>query len=89
MKIRNFLHIATLIVAIGFLVGCSILQGYGRLAPENKTGDEMTVEALEEFWEDYTVTYTGCCGGLVAPKGHPSAVMFDPKGDDKELVSER
>ena len=49
----------------------------------------MTIEALEEFWEDYTVYFTGCCGGLQPLKGHPSAVMFDPKGDDKELVGER
>jgi hypothetical protein len=46
----------------------------------------MTIGALEEFWEDYTVYYTGCCGGF--PINHPSAVMFDPKSDDKELVVE-
>ena len=46
----------------------------------------MTIEALEEFWEDYTVYYTGCCGGF--PINHPSAVMFDPRGDDKKVVVE-
>ena len=86
---RNTLHRVTLIVTIIFLVGCSMLLSQPRLTPIARTVDEMTIEALEEFWEDYNVYFTGCCGGLQPLKGHPSAVMFDPKGDDKKLVGER
>ncbi len=89
MKGKNFAVKAILVGGLHFLTGCSVLQSYGRLAAEEKAGDGMTIEALEEYWEDYHVYFSGCCGGLQPLKEHPSAVMFDPKGDDKHLVGER
>jgi hypothetical protein len=89
IKRNKFMMIGVFVLSLHVLPGCSIIQSYGRLDPEYKSGDQMTIEALEEFWEDYTVYFTGCCGGLQPLKGHPSAVMFDPKGDDKKLLGER
>ncbi len=86
MSHRLSTYFATMIVACLCWAGCSTTKMYGKLTPNLQAGDDMTIEALEEFWEDYTVYYTGCCGGF--PINHPSAVMFDPRGDDKELVVE-
>lgn len=87
MRSRKSIYIATMIIAACFLwARCSTINTYGKLRSSAQAGDDMTIEALEEFWQDYTVYYTGCCGGF--PIDHPSAIMFDPKGDDKHLVVE-
>jgi hypothetical protein len=75
-----FTMVTTLVL---FLAGCSTFDSYGKLKSNYAAGDEMTIGVLEELWEEYTVYYAGCCG---YPIEHPSAVMFDPKGDDKQLV---
>jgi hypothetical protein len=77
------------LLVLGVLAGCSVISNYGKLTPVYKTADGMTVAELEEFWEDYHVTYTGCCGGATAAKDHPSAVIFDPIGDEKTLKGDR
>ena len=79
---------AILIPALWFLsAGCSGLTGYGKLVPQEDLGEEMTIETLEAYWEDYRVFYAGCCGDF--PIRHPAGIMFDPRWDDKALVGDR
>ena len=61
--------------------GCAITQ-YGKLRmPEKK--DPVTIRTLQENWEDYEIYYTGLHAG------HPSAVLFDRKDDERGFVTER
>ena len=84
MKIGYFNPSFTVLMTLVLvLAGCSTFGGYGQLRTNYAAGDDMTIGILEELWEDYSVYYAGCCG---YPIEHPSAVMFDPKGDDKQLV---
>jgi len=70
------------ILLAGFLTsGCAFTQ-YGRLDLTNRT-DAVTVETLVKNWEDYELYYAG------VHAGHPSAVLFDRKDDDRGFMTER
>ncbi len=53
---------------------------YGKLRVQPRGPEKVTIEMLEERWEDYDVYFAGPW------IGRPSAVMFDPKDDDRKLV---
>lgn len=59
---------------------CTFFGPYGKLRVQPRGADKVTVEMLEERWEDYDVYFAGPW------IGRPSAVMFDPKQDDRKLV---
>jgi hypothetical protein len=61
------------------LAGCAGLDGYGKLRLQPGGKDKITPEKLLENWKDYDIHYTG----LSISK--PSAVLFDPKGDDRTI----
>ncbi|MBN2033088.1 MAG: hypothetical protein JW836_07415 [Deltaproteobacteria bacterium] len=63
------------------LSGCIIGQ-YGTLRLPEKT-DTVTVQFLQENWENYEIYYAG------VHAGHPSAVLFDRKDDDRDFITER
>lgn len=65
-----------------FLSGCAIFSLSGRvefLGP----GDKVTIEELEQTWQDYRIFY----GGYYV--GDPIAILFDPKKNDTTLVPEK
>jgi hypothetical protein len=70
------------ILLAGLLVSGCALNQYGSLQMVKRT-DAVTVEALQNHWEDYEIHYSG------VHAGHPSAVLFDRKDDDRGFVSER
>jgi hypothetical protein len=45
--------------------------------------DALTLETLVRHWEDYEIHYAG------VHAGHPSAVLFDRKDDDRGFMTER
>lgn len=59
---------------------CTFLGPYGKLRVQSEGPEKVTIEMLEERWEDYDVYFAGPW------IGRPSAVMFDPKDDDRKLV---
>jgi hypothetical protein len=61
------------------LLGCAGLHAYGslRLLAGGKEG--VTMERLVDRWQDYDIYYSG----IAVHK--PSAILFDPKGDEKTL----
>ncbi len=63
--------------------GCSGTTNYGKLRAEPSRGYTATVDELVEKWQSYHVTYAGVA------VDNPSAVMFDPKGDERTLVSDK
>jgi hypothetical protein len=75
---RNAILLFVILTALS-LLGCTGLSSYGKLylAPNGK--GSVTMGQLVERWQDYDIYYSG----IAVHK--PSAILFDPKGDDKTL----
>jgi hypothetical protein len=82
MKNYFYIFLAGLIL-ISSIYGCSGPTSYGKLRAESGLKYKLTVDELVEKWQSYHVTYAGVA------VDNPSAVMFDPKGDDRTLVSDK
>jgi hypothetical protein len=72
-------------VLIFYISGCSLLNSYGKLRQQSRDG--LTIQDLSENWNDYSIYYAGYYGSLSIK--HPSAVMFDPRNDNKRLVGDK
>jgi len=79
-SIKHTSLIAILIVAAFLISGCATFKNYGKIRPQPKA--QMTIETLQDEWEDYVVSYSGMSDG------DPGAVMFDRKDDDRFLVGD-
>jgi len=62
------------------VAGCG---SYGKLRLQSGPGETMTIQQLEENWQKYNILCTG-----VEPNV-PSAIIFDRKDDDREMIGER
>jgi len=49
--------------------------------------NSVTIHDLKENWNDYIIYYAGYYGSLSIK--HPSAVMFDPRKDNKGLAGDK
>jgi len=79
MTLKNVLYV--LLLGLAFIsVGCA---GYGKLSLRFGPDEKITVQSLVENWQDYNLLGAG------QDVKHPSAVIFDPKGDDKALTGDR
>jgi hypothetical protein len=85
MKTRHFIYSAIILIMAVFLMsGCAaLLKGYGKVRLATEYGDHMTIQKLQENWNDYNVYYAGIS------ISNPAGIMFDPKDDGRELVSDR
>ena len=85
MNRNRYLYMTIIGVMIMFLFsGCaSMLTGYGKLRPQPMRGEGVTIEELEENWEDYVIHYAGISVGT------PAGIMFDPKDDDTTLTGDK
>ena len=82
MRARPLVGIILLIRVL--ITGC--LGTYGRTRKQIGNGGEMTLAKLSETWEEYTVYYAH---RSASPRRSAiSALMFDPKGNDKTLVGD-
>jgi hypothetical protein len=80
--VRKYSVLPLAIIWVGLLVsGCASTQ-YGKLRMPDRT-DPVTVETLLKNWKDYELYYAGLHAG------HPSAVLFDRKDDDRGFNTER
>lgn len=68
---------AGLVVALN---GCSTQLG---VRSQKVYGDRVTVQDLVRNWQEHSVYYAG------HGRGHPSAVLFDPKDDDRVIIAHR
>ena len=78
MNIKTLAGIVILIFA--FIMGCSGTNG--KIVKQTGTEDKMTLAELRENWEEYTIYYS------YRWDSRPSAIMFDPKNNDKKLVGD-
>jgi hypothetical protein len=84
-KNRNVCVIVLIFLAV--ISGCSYVKNYGKLRHINGEGMRLTIQDLEENWNDYVVYYAGYYGSLSIK--HPSAIMFDPRNDSRQLVGDK
>ncbi len=59
--------------------GCPLIKNYGKLRVQYGLDEKMTIQTLVERWQDYDVYYAG------VHKQFASAVLFDPKDDERTL----
>ena len=88
MKPSTYKFIAAIgLMAVFFIAGCSWFMSYGKLTPAYGPSEKVTIQELQKNWRAYTVYYAALHAGVSTD--HPSAVMFDPKNDDKTLTVSR
>jgi len=86
--VKKYIYPAIIVPLLAFLIsGCTCFKGYGKIRLQSGPGKKVTIRELEDNWHDYNIYYAGYYGGLSIK--HPSAVMFDPKNDNRALVGER
>ena len=73
-------YVSLLFMALVLFVNCS--GNYGKIRTQTGTEGEMTLAELRENWEEYTIHYS------FRSDSRPSAIMFDPKNNDKKLVGD-
>ena len=66
-----------------FISGCAMHTGYGKIRPQPWHGEQVTIQKLQNNWEDYTIHYAGLSVGTVA------GIMFDPKNDNRTLTGDK
>ena len=82
MSIQKYLSLTMAgLVLMVLLAGCPLIKNYGKLELQYGPGEKMTIQRLEERWQDYNIYYAGVHIQL------PSAVIFDPKDDDRRLLT--
>jgi hypothetical protein len=82
MKSIKHTYWLSVLVVMAFLIsGCATFKNYGKIRPQPKA--QMTIETLQDKWEDYMVSYSGLSNN------DPAAVMFDRKDDDRFLGGDR
>lgn len=80
MNWNKSIHMAIIGLVLVFLIsGCA---GYGKIRLQPSRGERITIEQLEENWQDYTVSYNGL------KVSNPKGIMFDPKNNETTLVGD-
>lgn len=74
-----FIILAPLFLFSAF--GCSLLTAYGTLRLQSTGLASVAVQDLKKNWLDYSIYYAGIS------VDNPSGVLFDPKSDDKRIIS--
>lgn len=86
-RVKNFYATLIFLLFIFFLSGCLQFSNYGKLREQSRDASRVTIQDLVENWNDYIIYYAGYYGSISIK--HPSAVMFDPRNDSKELVGDK
>lgn len=75
--------VIVILMMVSLVPSCAWLKGYGKVRLSTEYGDDMTIQKLQENRDDYHVYYAG------TSINNPSAIMFDPINDGRELVGDR
>ena len=88
MKMKKYIFPSMTVLVLAFLIsGCAWTQQYGKIKHQYERVEGMNAQVLWENRDNYNIYYAGYYGNVSIK--HPSAVMFDPKGDDKALVGDK
>ena len=82
MKAEKYVNLAVIGFVLIFLMsGCA---NYGKLRLESGRAEKMTIQELQENWDDYNIYYADW-----RSVGWTGGIIFDPKKDDKTLVADK
>jgi hypothetical protein len=85
IDMKRYMCPVLMVLSLIFLVsGCAWLRSYGKLRLQSRDEKKVTIQELKDNWRDYTIYYAGYYGIK-----QPSAVMFDPKKDDRALMGDK
>jgi hypothetical protein len=83
MNIRKSIYIGSIGLFLAALTfGCAGLNKYGKLRVQSEPGQRTTLEELKKNWREFSIYRAGLYAAM------PSALLFDPKDDDKTVVGE-
>ena len=68
-------------VLIFLMSGCVT---YGKLSLDSGRAEKMTIQKLQENWDDYSIHYADW-----RTVGWPGGIIFDPKKDARALLSDK
>lgn len=71
------------VVALLLIAGCATLRNTAQLGTPEVNNQIVTVQDLVKNWEAYSIYYAGISDDT------PTAILFDPKNDDKALAGKR
>lgn len=77
---KCFLAFLVAVVFVPAVYGC---VSHVKVQSQTVYGNRVTVQDLVKDWQNYSVYFTG------HGRGHPSAVLFDPKNDDRVIIPDR
>jgi len=81
VKMKRLFSAILVVAGLGLTVyGCAT---YGTVRSQIVYGNRITVQDLVKDWGNYTIYFTG------HGRGHPSAVLFEPKDDDRVIIADR
>ena len=84
MNTKKYIYLIAIgAVSLVLMSGCYWLESYGKLSAPSGSAGKMTIQELEENWQDYTIYHAG------VNTGFPTAIMFDPKGDERKLLTHK
>jgi hypothetical protein len=76
-------HFADVLVRLGLLLALSGCAVYTGARSQMVYGNRITVQGLAKDWQNFNVYFTG------HGRGHPSAVLFEPKEDGRAVIADR
>ena len=74
---------AAVLVAVGLVLALTGCATYTGARSQMVYGSRITVQGLVKDWQNYNIYFTG------HGRGHPSAVLFEPKDDDCVIIADR
>ena len=82
MDAEKYVNLAVIgFVLIFLMFGCA---NYGKLRLESGRAEKITIQELQENWDDYSIYYADW-----HTIGWPGGITFDPKRDDKNLFGDK
>ena len=82
MNAEKYVNLAVISFVLIFLMsGCA---NYGKFRLESGQAEKMTIQELQENWDDYSIYYADW-----RSVGWTGGIIFDPKKDDKTLVGDK
>ena len=82
MNAEKYVNLAVIGFVLIFLMsGCA---NYGKLRLESGRAEKMTIQELQENWDDFSIYYADW-----RSVGWTGGIIFDPKKDDKTLVADK
>jgi hypothetical protein len=82
-KVKMKKRFGAVLVAAGLVLAVYGCASYGNVRSQMVHGNRITVQGLVKDWQAYTIYFTG------HGRGHPSAVLFKPKDDDRVIIADR